>query len=328
MPVTSTHPFDLPAYDDIQHLPTYGESLQDDDDFTYSKPSSTKARRLARFGTLSLNGPADEYTNSPSFLHRIRTELGQSLVAPPPTWGLPCAGDQCQFRLKHGHDYRLRALLWEPSHVQLGDVGFIDQRTGTFVKLLNAFESSHTAHDGAQSIPDMFGPSALHSLEGVERTQDSSKNVSSSWSAWRKSYKVCRGAKEAVVISEGDCFRYLNNTDRPQKWFHRFIDHILSAYGPTHGLRRKDIIFVLGCLEASRWAVCVGDKPQTVRVKVASASQRRSGQEWATLVDDKSSLPLPSTSYHISASATTPERQKAILLYGMHFVADKVLTSI
>ncbi|KZV80717.1 hypothetical protein EXIGLDRAFT_780625 [Exidia glandulosa HHB12029] len=323
MPVTSTYPFDLPAYDDIQHLPTYGESLQDD--LAYSKSSSTRARRLAKFGSLSLNGPADKYTNSPSFLRRIRTELGQSLVAPPLSWGLPCAGDRCQFRLKHGHDYRLRALLWEPSHVQLGDVGFVDQRTGAFVKLLNAFESSHTAHDGTQSIPDMFGPTALHSLEGIEHAQGRLKNMSSSWPAWRKSYKVARGVKEAVVISEDDCFRYLNNTDRPQQWFHRYIDHILSAYGPTHGLRRKDIIFVLGCLEARRWAVCVGDEAQTVRVKLTPASQRRSGQEWATLLDDKTSLPLPSTSYRISAS---PERPQSILLYGMHFVSDDVLTSV
>ncbi|KZV94069.1 hypothetical protein EXIGLDRAFT_767488 [Exidia glandulosa HHB12029] len=139
---------------------------------------------------------------------------------------------------------------------------------------------------------------------------------------------VWRGAKEAVVISEDDCFRYLNNTDRPQKWFHRSIDSILAAYGSTYRLQRQDVIFVLGCLEAQNWAVCIGDEAQNVRVNVTTSSQRQSGKEWAIFADDKTSLPLPSASYRISASEGMPERPKSILLYGMHFVENKVLTSI
>ncbi|KZV94070.1 hypothetical protein EXIGLDRAFT_767490 [Exidia glandulosa HHB12029] len=242
---TTTTVQEPPAYDDDQYLPTYAESLRGAraDGFERSPPKLRRKIRLANYGAASLNGPSDQVTASPALLRRIQNELGQSLVAPPPTWGLEGASEYPQFRLNHGYDYRLRALLWEPSYVELGDVGFIDRRTGAFVKLLNAFNSdvAHCGHLG--SLPSVFGVFGFGSLVCVAGVEGGLGSLTLHWLAWRARRAVWRGAKEAVVITEDDCFRYLNNTDRPQNWFHRSIDKIIAAYGPTYGLKREEIIF-------------------------------------------------------------------------------------
>ena len=148
----------------------------------------------------------------------------------------------------------MKLPLWQPKHVKLGAVGFLDKLHGSFVTLLNAFEPRATGDGLLRNLPPMsrYGvPSIGHQrleaarpLASAQRTPWSllsSLSFLSSRRTTRHTTRLHAHRKEAFLFTEACVYRYLEDIDAPRAWFVRHIDTILEEHGRLHRLQREDI---------------------------------------------------------------------------------------
>ncbi|KZV80726.1 hypothetical protein EXIGLDRAFT_845321 [Exidia glandulosa HHB12029] len=279
-------------------------------------PEEAAANLRAWHGRTSISAPQDWFNISNS-----KTDMNRSLGLGPAIVRAPLGFSQgAEFCLRHEHNYRYRTLLWEPRSVNLGDVGYMDHRTGSFVTLFNAFDPS-LGNSKLQSIPVLFGPRALVSLQSVERPRRSFLDKLN-WARRGRHFDLRRDSPEVLVVTEDTSLRFLNKTGYATRWFERYIEDILAIYGQQHGISREDFIFVLGCLDARYWAICARNTTSSVRMRSTPSFSRTPSKDWAVFVDEATSTPLPADSSRVSSH----KDPQTVLLYGMHFSPSGGLT--
>ncbi|KAH9014502.1 hypothetical protein EDB85DRAFT_1876352 [Lactarius pseudohatsudake] len=178
--------------------------------------------------------------------------------------------DERRYRMLLQHDYHtiLTLPLWQPSHVELGAVGFLSKPDGRFETLFNAFEPGATSGGKADELPMLSGYGKV--LKGSQRQDKrnaaqrgldrvhglfSSTYVQPSRRISRtQSFQLRALHKVAFIYAESTMYRYITNVDVPKKWFQSNIDHIMKIYGREQHLTREDIYLVIGALDAPDYA--------------------------------------------------------------------------
>ncbi|KIP05410.1 hypothetical protein PHLGIDRAFT_152213 [Phlebiopsis gigantea 11061_1 CR5-6] len=158
--------------------------------------------------------------------------------------------------------------LWcpEPSplgEVNVGDVGFIHR--GSFFRLFNAI-CSPTDPSNHQGLPEDFIPLVLPKDEGIRYSDLPVGPICSLSTTWRESTSKdsvtpaysfsCHCGRGAVVfLQEGARQEYAPSSQTIKTYVqkHHSSWHAL-AYKLGYSLHPEEIIFVSGCLKASRWA--------------------------------------------------------------------------
>jgi len=162
--------------------------------------------------------------------------------------------------------------LWEPSIVQLGDVGYLSKPSGRFVTLFNALKPPKSAggpkiamasmagygsvskgrkckekRNAAQKGLDMFSELLTFRSRGEASTAYVKPSLNSclrphivSYSR-RHSFRLRSGHKCAYIYAESAEFHYLKNGDAPKIWFRSHIDQILDTYSRPHNIQKEDV---------------------------------------------------------------------------------------
>jgi abelson tyrosine-protein kinase 1 len=147
--------------------------------------------------------------------------------------------------------------LWSPSPVTIGDVGFLERPAGSFKKLFNAFDLRSNSDKRISELPFVKGyGDYVQSNQRAERRNAAQRGVDliHSWVARlpgsgpnhvsrQVTYTLRTGHKAAFLYTETTLYHYLDNLEAPKRWFQKWIDVILSVYGPKYNLQKEDVIF-------------------------------------------------------------------------------------
>lgn len=199
--------------------------------------------------------------------------------------------DERRYRMLLQHDYHtiLTLPLWQPSHVELGAVGFLSKPEGRFETLFNAFNPSATSGGKADELPMLSGYGKV--IQGNQRQDkrnaaqrgfDRVQGLFSSGQTVSRihSFQLRAGHKVAYIYAETTIFRYISNLDVPKKWFQSNIDHIMKIYGKEQCLTREDIFLVIGALDAPDYASFVSHSHPDGQVNFNVFSPARVGRTW------------------------------------------------
>ncbi|TFY75206.1 hypothetical protein EWM64_g8808 [Hericium alpestre] len=186
------------------------------------------------------------------------------------------------FCLSSTYCYLVNLPLWMPSPIVLGAVGYLSKPQGWFVTLFNAFEPLESSSGHASYIKSLseYGSikqghnkqnrfTAVH--HGLHHAQDHLaldwslgypeyglllshvRNVSHpfSISSWHlDAFDVQANRETAHLYTEKANHKHIKNLEHPKLWLRNYVDDIVRIYGHEHGIKKADLIFVAGALDA------------------------------------------------------------------------------
>ncbi|KAI9433101.1 hypothetical protein F5148DRAFT_1269391 [Russula earlei] len=251
-----------------------------------------------------------------------------------------------RYRMLLQHDYNtiLTLPLWQPSHVELGAVGFLSKPDGRFETLFNAFNPGATSAGRADELPMLSGygkvlqgnqrqdkrSAAQRGLDLVQGLFSSSQSISRT-----HSFQLRAGHKVAYLYTETTMYRYIANLDVPKKWFQSNIGHIMEIYGKEQRLTREDIFLVIGALDAPDCASFVSHSHPDGQVNFNVFSPPRVGRPWGQfeLTSAEQAIPLSTGTFQqamvgavtadkVSLVKNSSELWDSVLLARLRFKPD------
>jgi hypothetical protein len=132
----------------------------------------------------------------------------------------------------------VRIPLWNPVLVQVGDVGYIDPTSNTFVTLFNAFEPIYAMSPSGVSIPSIMGFGDTTKKQLKIPTQKSKKL----FRTFTYKFEVHAGRPAAHCFCETPDWHYLEDIHSPQTWFKASVDSILKLHGKKHNIVKQDLL--------------------------------------------------------------------------------------
>jgi hypothetical protein len=171
-----------------------------------------------------------------------------------------------RYRMLLTHEYHpsLVLPLWSPTHVELGDVGYLSKPDGKFIRLFNCFDSPGSLQPGGNGIPSLLRTKVQRSSKtqekrtmvqvGVELAQDLAHNLFSSIStntrdrppsdnvARRYSYPLHKDHRAAFLCAETTTYDYFDVLDELKMWFKAQVDRIMQTYGSLHRIEKEDLL--------------------------------------------------------------------------------------
>ncbi|KAJ3501789.1 hypothetical protein NLJ89_g9182 [Agrocybe chaxingu] len=206
-----------------------------------------------------------------------------------------------RFLLDHEFNSSLTLPLWEPSPVQIGDVGYLQKPAGRFITLFNALKPPKTVD--AYNVPvrhmSEFGNVAKGSLR-LDRRSAALKgfNAFSGFLTFkskpeglptrRQSFRLRSGQKSAHIYTETPEYLYMKKLDAPKAWFKAHCETILNVYGKEHNIQREDIFLVISLLQARDYGLLVSHKHPDGQAHFHVLPSGRRGQPWGEFTSDTS----------------------------------------
>ncbi|KAF8209032.1 hypothetical protein K438DRAFT_257130 [Mycena galopus ATCC 62051] len=186
--------------------------------------------------------------------------------------------------LQHGFHPSLDLPLWNPVSLSVGEVGFLDRGSGTFVKLFHSFNPEKLL-DINNGMPTVlaYGPLKTRDQREDKRTATQRGfDTLTSFLANRRTYTypLQTGRKCAYLITETAKYRYAEDLNALKAWFKANIDSIIRHYGPLHQICREDVLLVVGTLDAPNYALFVNHQLQDGQVHFNVFASPKAGQPW------------------------------------------------
>ncbi|KAF8999841.1 hypothetical protein BDQ17DRAFT_1360497 [Cyathus striatus] len=157
--------------------------------------------------------------------------------------------------------------LWDPTPVELGDVGYLSKPRGKFRR-----------HDRRTATQKGLDAVAGLLMFGKGRT-----NVPVSR---RYSFPLRAGNKGAYMCTEGAEYQYLKTLESPKQWFKAYVDKILGLYGAQHSLQKEDLFLVIGALQATNYGLFVGYNYPEGQVHFNVFPSAKRGDRWGAFTTD------------------------------------------
>ncbi|KAF5329648.1 hypothetical protein D9619_008927 [Psilocybe cf. subviscida] len=222
--------------------------------------------------------------------------------SPPPLTEAAAEGRnerRYRYLLEHEFNASLTVPLWDPSTVQIGDVGYLSKPSGTFVTLFNSLKThKHPSlpHSGLQSMSE-YG----NVVKGVLRMDKRNvarkgldavsgfltlKSRGGQPVSRRKSFRLRAGHRCAHLYAESTEYHYMKNVDAARAWFKANVGMILHAYGQAHNIRREDLFLVISLLQASHYGLLVSHRHPEGQVHFNVFSGPKKGAPWGTFATD------------------------------------------
>jgi hypothetical protein len=246
--------------------------------------------------------------------------------------------------LEHEFNPSLTLALWEPSVVQLGDVGYLSKPKGAFVTLFNALK--HQKAGGfLGGLPSMSGYGnvskgslRLDKKNVAQKGLDAFSGLLTFRSrneipiSRRQSFRLRAGHKAAHLYSESVEYQYIKKLEAPKAWFKANVDSILNFYGQQHNIQKEDLFLVISLLQAQHYALFVSHHHPDSQANFNVFTAPKKGQPWGaftteTVVPAGITGPRyeePQTEEHDHATKISNDNEppKAILLGRLRFKPD------
>ncbi|CAA7262077.1 unnamed protein product [Cyclocybe aegerita] len=206
-----------------------------------------------------------------------------------------------RFLLDHEFNSSLTLPLWDPSPVQIGDVGYLKKPAGRFITLFNALKPPKTLD--AYNVPvrymSEFGNVAKGSLR-LDRRSAALKgfNAFSGFLTFkskpeglptrRQSFRLRSGQKSAHIYTETPEYLYMKKLDAPKAWFKAHCETILNVYGKEHNIQREDIFLVISLLRARDYGLLVSHRHPDGQAHFHVFPSGRRGRPWGEFTSDTS----------------------------------------
>ncbi|KAJ7511910.1 hypothetical protein B0H11DRAFT_719443 [Mycena galericulata] len=203
--------------------------------------------------------------------------------------------------LVHNFHPSLTLPLWNPVHVAIGDVGFFDRESNTFMTLFNCF-SPDEAPEGDSQIPSVHeygqvktGSQRQNTRSAVQRSLDvlagrfslkKDDETASPTVSRRYSYPLRAGYKAAYLCTETTNYRYMEELKAPKEWFKANVDSILHQYGRLHEVVKEDLRLVVGTLDTPDYALFVSHNHPDGEVHFNVFSSTKSGKPWGAFTTE------------------------------------------
>ncbi|KDR78141.1 hypothetical protein GALMADRAFT_245167 [Galerina marginata CBS 339.88] len=214
----------------------------------------------------------------------------------PPTYDRIAGMNERLYRLvlSHGFHPSLVLSLWEPSPIELGDIGYLSKPKGQFVTLFSAYDPRTSDQPEIRVLPSIQGYGVVkdekqhHPKRTVTRRAlniiDSLKhhNYSSETIVRRPSFPLKAGHKTAYLYTETTEYRYMNTLDAPKKWFQSNVDVIIRTYGHHHDIQKEDLFLITGTLRAPNYALLVSQGHPDGLARFNVYANPKIGQPWGT----------------------------------------------
>ncbi|KIM41815.1 hypothetical protein M413DRAFT_138529 [Hebeloma cylindrosporum] len=251
-----------------------------------------------------------------------------------------------RYLLEHEFNPSLTLALWEPSPVQLGDVGYLLKPKGTFVTLFNALKH-HKAAGFIGALPSMagYGNVSKGSLRLDKRNvAQKGLDVFSGLLTFRSrneihisrrhSFRLRAGHKAAHLYSESAEYHYMKKLEAPKAWFKANADSILNFYGQQHGIQKEDLFLVISLLQAPNYALFISHRHPDSHAHFNVFNAPGKGHPWGgfsteTVVPAGHTGPFYEESNteehdHATKISNTNEPHKALLLGRLRFKPDSL----
>ncbi|KAF8995912.1 hypothetical protein BDQ17DRAFT_1284877 [Cyathus striatus] len=172
--------------------------------------------------------------------------------------------------LCHEFSVSLKLPLWSPSAVSLGDVGYLEKRSGKFVKLFSSLDPQDSSDGRLGDIPKLTGfgsvPIEFHSLHKKNITKRGLDRFNKHWSSHRGSQEMSplprirheillkpEAYSAHLITSDDATYAYIGHLRACKQWFKAYCDEILLKYN----IKKGDLILVVQTLSASNYALLV-----------------------------------------------------------------------
>ncbi|KDR78325.1 hypothetical protein GALMADRAFT_245445 [Galerina marginata CBS 339.88] len=204
-----------------------------------------------------------------------------------------------RYLLEHDFNSSLTLPLWSPSHVQLGDVGYLSKPSGCFVTLFNALQRNRASGGLAGSLPTMagYGNVAKGQLR-LDKRNVAQKGIDAFSGLLalrtrgdlpitrRHSFRLHAGHKCAHLYTESAEYHYLKKLDAPKSWFQANVDVILKHYGREHNIQKEDLLLVISMLQAPNYALFVNHQHPDGQAHFNVFSSAKKGRPWGNFTTD------------------------------------------
>ncbi|KAK4689262.1 hypothetical protein P7C73_g848, partial [Tremellales sp. Uapishka_1] len=202
---------------------------------------------------------------------------------------------QYRHYLTHSFDDRLTIPLWFPSPVHLGAIGYL--RHGAFVNLMDARVPPMGRDMPPQPFLDEFSslqttttPVAVRStaekgldlISGLTKFRKVSGETMSKAISRRISFPLKIGMKHASLIVDDGQFEIYRSFSEARAYLVANIDWILKRFGETHHIVKEDVIFVVGALSATNYAMIVSNFAPRTTLTFNVHAQRPVNDPWGT----------------------------------------------
>ncbi|TFK66401.1 hypothetical protein BDN72DRAFT_961779 [Pluteus cervinus] len=356
--------FPVPVFDNPAAMSSRGSSIYDHEDdegtshqghgstvYGGSKKDKGKGREV-NTRTSSTSQSSEDDTHIHGHGHDVHQDGYES---PPPTD--PVMSDiknERRYRLLLSHEFHpsLTLPLWDPSVIQLGDVGYLSKPAGKFITLFNSFRPDESENDLTSALPRVRGygnfntgsqrqdrrNAAQRGYDTVMGFLTSSKKAGHAPPsvARRYSFQLRAGHKAAFLCTESTMYRYVEQLEAPKKWFKLHVDQILSIYGHAHHIQKEDLFMVIGTLSTPDYGLFVSHNHGDGKAFFSVHSAPRPGSDWGTFKVDKdppkdrhggpiydepvSGTPL--SAFKVSKTVPTDAPWKTVLVARLRFKPD------
>ncbi|KAH6912074.1 TKL/TKL-ccin protein kinase [Coprinopsis sp. MPI-PUGE-AT-0042] len=224
--------------------------------------------------------------------------------------------DEVYRHVRHDFHSNLRVPLWNPVLVEVGDVGYIDPTSNTFVTLFNAFEPIYATSPSDVSIPSIMGFGDTTKKQMKIPTQKSKKL----FRTFTYKVEVHAGRPAAHCFCESPDWHYLEDIHSPQTWFKASVDSILKLHGKKHNIVKQDLLLVVGSLQASRYSLYISMNHPSGTVEFSGNSSKR-GKPWGSFSPISIHRSGSSGEGYLAANRVSEvgASQKALFLAALHF---------
>ncbi|KAF8968828.1 hypothetical protein BDZ97DRAFT_1654578 [Flammula alnicola] len=242
-----------------------------------------------------------EGTASDSDSDLTRTTERACRSPPPLNESVAEARNERRYRylLEHEFNASLTLPLWDPSPVQVGDVGYFLKPSGTFVSLFNALKPHKIPGGLLGDLPSMasYGNVSKGNIRMDKRNvAQKGRDVFSGLLAFRPrnelpvarrhSFRLRAGHKCAHIYTELAEYHYMKKLDAPKAWFQANADFILNFYGQGHNIQKEDLFLVISLLQAPNYALFVSHRHPDGQAHFNVFSGSKKGQPWGNVTTD------------------------------------------
>ncbi|KAF9481618.1 hypothetical protein BDN70DRAFT_876101 [Pholiota conissans] len=251
-----------------------------------------------------------------------------------------------RYLLEHEFNASLTLPLWDPSHVQIGDVGYLRKPTGRFITLFNTLKPHKYANGLSHGLPPMaeYGNVARGSIRMDKRNVAqkgldvfsgllSFRSRSEPPIARRQTFRLRAGHKCAHLYTESAEYHYVKRLDAPKAWFHENADRILGVYGKEHGIQKEDLFLVISLLQAPHYALFVSHQHPEGQMHFNVFSRAKKGQPWGSFTIDDTQVAterngpnyeesISEEHEHATKISNVNDHPKAVLIGRLRFKPD------